>query len=270
MAHFSCLHCPLSSWDISKATHGIYWWTYPPPPKPDYNFLGGGAMLHSSQPVPLQGTEQILKHLLRCVSIDMDTHPKKKALVNLRSSLQRKADVFNRSIWQLQLMYNIGDILPTFTWSFFALLYHYFLSVFMYLTPLYCLSFQTSLLLNLGTLNIFKFKRNMSHRFTKTLLNHWIKTIYYTSLLALLGFLDTVGSQPSNKENRHWLLTHGEGFEHWQRDAPFILVPSAPAPVTYEFNWHSHPGLSHTLLYVTWYNLPIGMIFPQIVKLRLR
>lgn len=146
-------------------------------------------------------------------------------------------------------MYNIGDILPTFTWSFFALLYHYFLSVFMSLTPLYCLSlFKLLSFLTLATLNIFKFKRSTSHWFTKTLLNHLIKTTYYTSLLAFLGFLDTVGSQPSNKENRHWLLTHGEGFEHWQRDAPFTLVPSAPAPVTFEFNWHWHPGLSHTLL----------------------
>lgn len=116
----------------------------------DYNILGAEAMLHSSQHVPVQGTEQTLKHLLRCMSTDMDTHPKKPALVNLRSSLQRKAALFNRSIRYLQLMYNVGAILPTFTWSFIALLYHSFFSVFVYLTPLCCLSFQTSLLLNLG------------------------------------------------------------------------------------------------------------------------
>lgn len=234
---------------ISKAIHGIYWWTYSPLPKLDYSFREAEAMLHSSQHVPVQGTEQTLnKHLLRCRSTEMDARPKKKALANLRSPLLRKSASFKRPIQHLQLMYNIGDILPTFTWSVIGLLYHYSFQC-LYISHLFtAFLFKLPSFLTLAILNIFKFKGSMSQRSTKTLLNHLINTIYYTSSLALSGFLDTVGSQPSNKENRHWRLTHGEGLEHWQRDAPLVLVPSALVPVTREFNWHWHPGLSHTLL----------------------
>lgn len=97
----STVPCPPEM--ISKATHGIYWWTHSPLPKLDYSFREAEATLHSSQHVPVQGTEQTLnKHLLRCRSTEMDTRPKKKALANLRSPLLRKSASFKRPIRHLQ------------------------------------------------------------------------------------------------------------------------------------------------------------------------
>lgn len=172
------------------------------------------------------------------MSTDMDTHPKKKALVNLRSPLQKRAALFNRPILHYE---------PTVNVQYRRHLTNIYLKLYCFALPLLPFSvyishlftaflFKPTSFLTLALLNIFKFKRSMSHRFTKTLLNHFINTIYYTFSLALLDFLHTMGSQPSNKENRHWLLTHGEGLEPWQRDTPLVLVPSALAPVTFEFS----------------------------------
>lgn len=152
---------PCPSEMISKTTHGTYWLTYPPTTttaKLDWTPWERRPTFSTAH-----GTQWTLGNIYWDIhGTEMDIHPKRKALVNLRSPLVRKAALLDRPILHLESVHNIHMNI-----SLNIYLKHYFFALPLlpfseYISHTFLLLFFPNLpsFLPLAILNICKLKRN--------------------------------------------------------------------------------------------------------------